>query len=533
MAGRAVFLLIVLLAEILAFSITYDLEPLQKSNAYILQFVGSSTAILRVLVVALVALLAIGRARVPAVLSRWFTLSSNHDAFGWLLAGHAVTASCFALLTSHALRPSGSDWTPWMVWLWLVVGGVAVAFWLAAFAPIRFWQEMWRSRNVPILGLSVLIGLSVHLLTLVAIGFWRPLSILTLTVSQRLLHFVADDVVYDPATRMLGTRAFQVEIAPVCSGYEGIGLVTGALALFLIMFRRNLRFPNAFVLLPVGIAAIWFCNALRIVVLILIGSHISEAVAVSGFHSQAGWIGFAFVTLVIGYVALSSPLFAHVNGRAECQGDDAIESHSAAYLLPMLVMIAAAMLATAFSSGFDALYPFKIILGLATLAYFSPVYRGLGWSWSWLAAANGTVVFVIWLLLEPLANASGSQLAAGLGELSPPWQTIWIVFRVLGAVVVVPLAEELAFRGYLLRRMTSAEFESVDYQKASWLAVFVSSVLFGLLHGRWLAGTIAGVFYALAARRRGMLCDAVLAHGITNAMIAIYVLSTQSWHLWS
>ena len=37
------------------------------------------------------------------------------------------------------------------------------------------------------------------------------------------------------------------------------------------------------------------------------------------------------------------------------------------------------------------------------------------------------------------------------------------------------------------------------------------------MHGRWLAGTIAGMCYALVMYRRGELGDAISAHAITNA----------------
>jgi len=60
----------------------------------------------------------------------------------------------------------------------------------------------------------------------------------------------------------------------------------------------------------------------------------------------------------------------------------------------------------------------------------------------------------------------------------------------------------------------------------------MSSVLFGVLHGRWLAGTLAGIGYALGLRQCGQLVDAVVAHMTTNALIATYVLSQQAWFLW-
>ena len=65
-----------------------------------------------------------------------------------------------------------------------------------------------------------------------------------------------------------------------------------------------------------------------------------------------------------------------------------------------------------------------------------------------------------------------------------------------------------------------------------WRAVALSSLLFGLLHGRWLAGTAAGVGYALLLTRRGRLADAVLAHMTTNALIAAMVIVQHRWALW-
>jgi CAAX prenyl protease-like protein len=100
-------------------------------------------------------------------------------------------------------------------------------------------------------------------------------------------------------------------------------------------------------------------------------------------------------------------------------------------------------------------------------------------------------------------------------------------------VVIVPMAEDLAFRGFLLRWLQSADFDRVPPARWSWPAVLGSSVLFGLLHpGWWVAGTLAGVAYAAAYRMRGRLADAVVAHAVTNAVIAAFVLATGSWWLW-
>ena len=110
---------------------------------------------------------------------------------------------------------------------------------------------------------------------------------------------------------------------------------------------------------------------------------------------------------------------------------------------------------------------------------------------------------------------------------------VWVCFRVLGSVLLVPLAEELAFRDYVMRKLVARDFENVPLGHFTWYAFLISSVLFGLLHGRWIAGSLAGMGYALALTRRGQLADAVLAHMTTNACIAVYVLSHNAWALWS
>jgi len=99
---------------------------------------------------------------------------------------------------------------------------------------------------------------------------------------------------------------------------------------------------------------------------------------------------------------------------------------------------------------------------------------------------------------------------------------------VLGYVVVVPFAEELAFRGYLTRRLIAADFTRVEAGRFTWPSFLVSSLAFGLLHDP-LAGTLAGMLFALALYRRGRLWDAVLAHAIANGGLLIWGLSTGSW----
>ena len=97
---------------------------------------------------------------------------------------------------------------------------------------------------------------------------------------------------------------------------------------------------------------------------------------------------------------------------------------------------------------------------------------------------------------------------------------------------MTPLVEELAFRGYLTRRLMATDFQMVPIGKFSWPSFLISSLLFGFLHERWMAGTLAGLLYALALYRRRELSDTVLAHAVTNGLIVAYALTSSDWSLW-
>jgi CAAX prenyl protease-like protein len=157
------------------------------------------------------------------------------------------------------------------------------------------------------------------------------------------------------------------------------------------------------------------------------------------------------------------------------------------------------------------------------------------WRVSLWSVAVGIVVFLTWIGIAFLnGSIHGDRLFdRGLAAFSPFAAGMWLTFRVLGAVITVPLAEELAFRGYLLRKLISSDFRAVGFDRFTWTSFLVSSAIFGALHGQWVAGIVAGMLFAIAAQRTGRFSDAVYAHGIANALIAVFVLTTRTWTLWT
>jgi len=84
-----------------------------------------------------------------------------------------------------------------------------------------------------------------------------------------------------------------------------------------------------------------------------------------------------------------------------------------------------------------------------------------------------------------------------------------------------------------MRRMVAPDFDLLDCRQFIWIALTVSSLVFGAMHGsHWIAGTLAGLLYTLAMLRKGRIGDAVSAHATTNALLAIWVLTRGKWGYW-
>jgi exosortase E/protease (VPEID-CTERM system) len=380
------------------------------------------------------------------------------------------------------------------------------------------------------------VGTTVWAAGFLAEVLFLPLARYTFNAVSWALSVVYAETVNDAASLRVGTPAFSVIVSPQCSGYEGVGLIVAFLSVYLWLSRKDLRFPHALILLPLGAVTIWLANAIRIVVLIAIGAAGWQAVALGGFHSQAGWI--AFNTIALGFVFLTNRFgfFMTTAGSASAPRESAGDEGDAtmAYLGPFIAITATAMLTGAMAAGFDWLYPVRVVAAAAVLWAYRKHYAHPRWSYSWWSFAIGFVTFVIWIALTPADSHRNAGWPAAMESIPLHWAAAWMLFRIIGYVITVPLAEELAFRGFLTRRLQHADFQSLPAGAFSWPSFVISSVLFGAFHGSlWLPGTIAGMLFALALYRRRSLGDAVWAHATTNALLAVYASATGRWWVWS
>jgi hypothetical protein len=114
-----------------------------------------------------------------------------------------------------------------------------------------------------------------------------------------------------------------------------------------------------------------------------------------------------------------------------------------------------------------------------------------------------------------------------------PWLLyLLIFFRLLGAVIVVPIFEELFWRSFALRWLIDENFSAVPIGTFTWFSASAVILAFGFEHHRWLAGIFAGLLYHALLYYKKDLSACVIAHAVTNLLLGIYVLLTQQWSFW-
>jgi exosortase E/protease (VPEID-CTERM system) len=446
-------------------------------------------------------------------------LAINLAAFAAL----ALAASAFS--SEIAAGPS----PPWgLFWLYTVALGATVISLARLDLSIRSLCKLLLLYRTHVVS-AASVGVAVLLLGMVAIEGWTALSNATLGLTKGLLELYETDVILDAEARVLGVNGFSVKILEACSGYEGVALVTVFLGLFLWVFRGQLRFPHAFLLFPVGLGAIWLLNSVRIAALISIGAHVSPEVALRGFHSQAGWIAFLAVTVGLMFLAQKSPFLSTVPTRRRSSAG-ASDRVILAYLAPFIALMLASIAVEASAPYDRPLYALKVIAVGATLWAFRDIYATWTWRVSPVSAAIGVVVGAIWIATAP-SPASSNGLAQWLASHGSVAVAFWLALRVLGATVMVPVAEELAFRGLLHRWIISRNFEFIPIGQVSIVAFAISSLLFGLMHERWIAGTLSGAAFAIAMYRTNRLSDPIAAHMTANATICAWAIACREWSL--
>lgn len=185
------------------------------------------------------------------------------------------------------------------------------------------------------------------------------------------------------------------------------------------------------------------------------------------------------------------------------------------------------------------MYLAKMLVGAWCIWAVWDLVPEMRWAFSWEAVFTGVLVFFIWVGLDPyypkieflFKSSDPWNPFKQLGEASAlGW--FFVAVRALGSALVVPPIEEAFFRSFLYRYFVRKNFTEMPFNRLHWLSLIVTSAIFGLAHYEWLAGFLCGLCYQGLTIRKNRLGDAMTAHGITNLLLAIYIVARHDWHFW-
>lgn len=114
----------------------------------------------------------------------------------------------------------------------------------------------------------------------------------------------------------------------------------------------------------------------------------------------------------------------------------------------------------------------------------------------------------------------------------PMTRWAFILVRIAGMALLVPVAEELFWRGFLLRWLISAHWEKVPLGRFTWPSFAGVTFLFMLAHPEWISAAVYCMLLNGLLYWKRDLWSCVVAHGISNLALAIYILASSDWSLW-
>lgn len=230
-----------------------------------------------------------------------------------------------------------------------------------------------------------------------------------------------------------------------------------------------------------------------------------------------------------------------IQGRVTPQPASSRRHPTLAYIAPFLAFVALLEVERVLALPPQVFYPVRFaIVGLILLSISRP-YLALRASFPLASIAVGIAVFLIWIAPDTLFGYrhhwlfENSIFGSAASSLPPELRTSvpFTVSRILGSTIVVPIVEELFWRGWLMRWLIDTDFQRVPPGCYAPLAFWVVAVLFASEHGAyWDVGLAAGIVYNCWMVRSRSLADCIVAHAVTNGLLSAYVLVGGHWQYW-
>ncbi len=158
----------------------------------------------------------------------------------------------------------------------------------------------------------------------------------------------------------------------------------------------------------------------------------------------------------------------------------------------------------------------SLALGVAVCAmWVAPDLLVPGWRTHWLFQNSVTGTLKTSIAPEELANP------------------LVVVLRIVRAALLVPILEELFWRGWLPRWIVNTDWQKVPIGTYNTLAFVGTALLFASEHGPyWEVGLLCGLIYNWWLWRTKSVGDVILVHAVTNAALSAFVLVTKRYEYW-
>ncbi len=204
-------------------------------------------------------------------------------------------------------------------------------------------------------------------------------------------------------------------------------------------------------------------------------------------------------------------------------------------------------------SAYPWVYAAKLLVTAATIALAWPVLGKFPLRVNALAVVVGVVGVVVWVglcklrveqeVLAPFFESIrlGGIIPSGMRSAFNPFEQLaerpaaawaFLAVRFLGLVVIVPIVEEVFYRGFLMRYITQPDWWKLPMGEASLMAVVMATLLPMAAHpGELLAAAAWFSMITWMYLRTKNLWDCIAAHAVTNLLLGVWVVYSGEWHL--
>jgi CAAX prenyl protease-like protein len=219
-----------------------------------------------------------------------------------------------------------------------------------------------------------------------------------------------------------------------------------------------------------------------------------------------------------------------------------------AYILPFVLYLVPTSFETSNSLGlsYELICTAKGVLAALAFWRFRDAYPTFSRTGFGLAVVCGFVGILLWIGFERLQSlvpgisaVSGWLISGNRAGFDPfadgapsPAQIGFIVVRMIELVAIVPLIEEVFWRGFLSRYLISEDFQSVAPGTFTNVSFVIVTAAFASVHPEILSAIAWCMLANFLYWKTQNIWACVLMHSVTNGLLGIYVLATKSWHLW-